>query len=155
MKNNNPTHRAKCPHCLGELEKRYHELGDCTYVCVDCKKTVPVSEFQYVPIEEHFNRVENNRIKEVTLNKVEAKDKKEETPMIARCRLCGRKLTVPKSVRRGVGPVCYKKLADELWETTERDMSPEPITQDEEWVPIGNGDSKEQDAIEKVLHKMR
>lgn len=72
------TQRAKCPHCLGELEKRYGELGDWYFVCVDCKKTVPVSEFQFVPIEEHFNHEESNHMRKVTLNKVEAKDKREE-----------------------------------------------------------------------------
>lgn len=36
--------------------------------------------------------------------------------MTVRCRLCGRKLTVPKSIRRGFGPVCWKNTVDELWE---------------------------------------
>ena len=78
MENNNQTHRAKCPHCLGDIEKRYREWGDWYFVCVDCKRTVPSASFQYVPIEEHFNHVENNHIKEVTLNRIEAKDKREE-----------------------------------------------------------------------------
>lgn len=45
--------------------------------------------------------------------------------MIVRCRRCGRKLTIPKSIERGFGPVCYKKTIDELWKPTERDMPPE------------------------------
>lgn len=49
--------------------------------------------------------------------------------MAAHCRKCGRKLTTPKSIQRGYGPVCYKKIINELWETTERDMPPEPIIQ--------------------------
>lgn len=140
------THRAKCPHCLGELEKRYGELGDWYYVCVDCKKTVPLTEIHYMPIEEHFARAENNHIRKTTLNKLTAKDTKEEQTVIARCRRCGRKLTTPKSIERGLGPVCYKKIADELWE---------PVIQDEEPEPTGAGHSREQDAIDKILHKMR
>lgn len=27
-----------------------------------------------------------------------------------RCRICGRELKDPESVKRGVGPVCWKKL---------------------------------------------
>jgi len=43
----------------------------------------------------------------------------------ARCRLCGRKLTVPKSIMRGYGPVCYKKIfegiiLDEELESSQR-----------------------------------
>lgn len=72
------THRAKCPHCLGELEKRYDELGDWYYVCKDCHKTVPVSEIQYVSNDEHFNHEESNHMRKTTLIKVEAKDKREE-----------------------------------------------------------------------------
>jgi hypothetical protein len=60
------------------VEKRYREWGDWYFVCVDCKRIVPSVKFQYVPIEEHFNHVENNHIKEVTLNKIAAKDKREE-----------------------------------------------------------------------------
>lgn len=52
--------------------------------------------------------------------------------MTARCRKCGRKLTTPKSIKRGFGPVCYKRMIDEPWKPTERDMSLEPIIQDEE-----------------------
>jgi len=29
---------------------------------------------------------------------------------VTRCRVCGRRLTVPKSVKRGIGPVCYARL---------------------------------------------
>ena len=49
--------------------------------------------------------------------------------MTLHCRKCGRKLTTPKSTKRGFGPVCYKRLIDELWEPTERDMPPLPIIQ--------------------------
>ena len=30
------------------------------------------------------------------------------------CRICGRLLTVPKSVERGIGPVCWSRLNLEL-----------------------------------------
>lgn len=100
--------------------------------------------------------------------------------MTERCRLCGRKLTTPKSIKRGYGPVCYERFVDELWEPTERDMPPEPIgqtiftknardtlktlkkmekydsiIQDEDPEPTGAGHSKEQDAVEKINRKMR
>ena len=100
--------------------------------------------------------------------------------MTVRCRLCGRKLTTAKSIKRGFGPVCYKRFIDELWEPTERDMPPLPIIQiiytenprgslkalkkmgkhdsiiqDEEPESTGSGHSKGQDALERVLHKMR
>ena len=32
---------------------------------------------------------------------------------VARCRVCGRRLTDPVSVKRGVGPVCLKRLEQE------------------------------------------
>ena len=73
-----PTYRAKCPYCLGDVEKHYRAWGDWYFVCGGCKCIVPSASFQHVPIEEHFNHVENNHIKEATLNKIEAKDKKEE-----------------------------------------------------------------------------
>jgi len=72
------THRAKCPHCLGDIEKHYREWGDWYFVCLDCKRIVPSAAFQYVPIAEHFNHVENNHMRKVTLIRVEAKDKREE-----------------------------------------------------------------------------
>jgi len=71
-------YRAKCPHCLGELEKRYSELGDWYYICAYCNREVPVSEIQYVPIEEYFYHAESDHMRKATLNKVEAKDKREE-----------------------------------------------------------------------------
>jgi len=38
---------------------------------------------------------------------------------LTRCRVCGRKLTAPKSVERGIGPVCLKRrnTRDEYWKS--------------------------------------
>lgn len=35
-----------------------------------------------------------------------------EMEMKGRCMMCGRTLTNPESVARGIGPVCYKKYVD-------------------------------------------
>ena len=32
---------------------------------------------------------------------------------VTRCRVCGRKLTDPESVKRGIGPICLKHLEQE------------------------------------------
>lgn len=70
------THIAKCPHCLGDIAKHYREWGDWYFVCVDCKKTITISKIQYIPIEEHFNHVENNHTKEMTLNRINSQKHK-------------------------------------------------------------------------------
>lgn len=36
-----------------------------------------------------------------------------ETTRIVKCRICGRWLTNPKSVERGIGPVCRARLLKE------------------------------------------
>ena len=78
MEEFNGTHRAKCPHCLGDIEKCYRKNGDWYFVCVDCNQRINSASFKYVPIEEHFNHIENNHIKEVTLNRIAANDKEKE-----------------------------------------------------------------------------
>lgn len=45
---------------------------------------------------------------------------------VTRCKVCGRKLTDPKSVELGVGPVCMKKI-EEDWQKLEEELGEEEV----------------------------